>query len=380
MIHVIEIMANESSVPYFNWFAEESKKNEGIKLSFVALYHEKPQMLDDIQERGSDCFWIPFNDKKRKRSIVNAAIKLFFLFKKLKPDVVHTHLFDDSLPGLIAAKLAGVKVRVITKQDTGFHWNFKPEYVFFDKLNNSIATHIHTVATDNNCFVLEKEKAPAHKVHMIRNGFPYDLMTASDGKTISELKDTYSLHNKFVLGTVARLIEWKGHQLIIEAAAKLVPKYPDLKFIWAGTGDKKYKDHLLSMIKEKKLEEYIILTDWIDRKKMPSLYKCMDMYLHPAIAEPFGFAITEAMMNQVPIASTKTGSTDLITHMQNGFTLREKSIEDIVEAVELYINNKQKRQEIAEAGHLHSQTHLSFSKMWNEHISLYREAVKKITI
>jgi len=375
MIHIIEIMANESSVPYFNWFAEESQKHPDIKLTFIALYPERPQMLDDMKERGCECFWIPFNDLKRKRNIINSIIKLFILFKKIKPDVVHTHLFDDTLPGLIAAKLAGIKARVITKQDTGFHWNFKPQYVFFDKLNNSMATHIHTVATENNRFVLEKESAPPNKVHLIRNGFPYQLLTTSDEKTISELKNQYELNNRFVVGTVARLIEWKGHQLIIEAAENLIQKHPDLKFIWAGTGDNKYKDLLLKIIKEKKLHNHIVFTDWLDRKKMPSLYKSMDMYLHPAIDEPFGFAIAEAMMNQIPIASTKTGSTDLVTHKKEGFILRNKNIMDIIDAVAFYRNNPQEKQHIAEAGHIHSKKHLAFENMWNEHIALYKNAV-----
>ena len=266
------------------------------------------------------------------------------MFQKIKPDVVHSHLFDDSLPALLAARLARVKVRVITKQDTTFHYYHAPQYVTFDRFNNWNATHIHAVADENRKFIIEKEKAPEHKVYLIRNGFPYKKMTASKEEYTHEFKTKYQLESKFVIGTVARLIEWKGHKLIINAVKQLVKPYPNLKFLWAGTGDENYISELKKMIDESELGETIVIMDWIERYKMPSLYKCMDMYLHPAINEPFGFAISEALMNQVPIAATKTGSTDLIEHKANGYILRENSVKDIIESIEFLLCKSRKKE------------------------------------
>ena len=222
------------------------------------------------------------------------------MFRKIKPDVVHTHLFDDSLPGLLAARITGIKTRVITKQDTTFHWYYAPKWVKMDRFNNWNATHIHAVASENRKFILEKENAPEEKVHLVRNGFPYDLMTASKTEYIKELKNEYDLEGRIVVGTVARYIHWKGHHLIIEAAKRLVEKYPQLLFVWAGSdGGSGYKSELQDSINKEGLQSNITILGWIDRHKMPSLYKCMDIYLHPALREPFGFAISEALMNKV---------------------------------------------------------------------------------
>lgn len=369
------MMADESSVPYFNWFAEESKKHSDLKLSFISLNPFSPQMLDDMKQRSCDCYWIQYDTTHRKSSMLKAIPQLYLLFRKIRPDVVHTHLFDDSLPGLIAAKLAGIKVRIITKQDTGFHWNYKPFYVFFDRINNFLATYIHTVASESNQFVLEKEKAKAEKVHLIRNGFPYKAMTNSNEQTVTELRNQYNLENKFVIGTVARLIEWKGHQLIIQAAEKLATDYPNIKFIWAGTGDSNYKTRLIEMIKKKNLENNIVFTDWIDRSKMPSFYKSLNMYLHPAIKEPFGFAISEALMNKIAVACTKTGSSDFIIHKKEGFMLRENNVDDIVNSIKYYYNNPEITRQIAEAGHNYSLKNLTFDKMWAGHVALYKKGL-----
>jgi len=377
MMHIVQVMANNSSVPYFRWFAEESKKHPGIKLSFVALCKEKPLMLEEMKKIGCDCYWIPFDAEKRKTGMIRTFFKMYSLFKKIKPDVVHTHLFDDSLPGLAAAKLAGVKVRVITKQDTTFHWHYKPAFVRFDRLNNRMATHIHAVADENKKFILEKENAPEEKVFLVRNGFPYDSTTASDERTINTIKDQYGLHGRFVIGTVARLIEWKGHGYIVEAAEQLVKKYPNIKFIFAGTGNASYGEELAAKIKAKGLKEHVVLAGWLERGAMPSFYKCLDLYLHPAVNEPFGFAISEAMMNGVPVAATRTGSNDLVTDKQEGFILKEKNVQDIVDTIGHCIEHPDQLGLVATRGQAHAKQHLDFINMWNGHIELYTKALKK---
>lgn len=371
-MHVIQIMANNSSVPYFNWFAEEAAKHPNIKFTFVAMTPERPQMIDDMAQRGSDCVWIKFDSSNRKAEMIKAFFSLLSLFQKLKPDVVHSHLFDDSFPAMLAARIAGVKKRVITKQDATFHWYYAPKWVTADKINNINATHIHTVAEENRKFVIEKEKAPSHKVHLVRNGFPYDKMTASDSDVITKLKEAYNLEGRTVVGTVARYIHWKGHHLIIEAAKNLVSEYPNLMFVWAGDdGGTGYKNTLKKLIEENGLENHIQMLGWIDRSQMPSLYQCMDIYLHPAMREPFGFAISEALMNQVPVIATKTGSVDLLKHLEEGYILKDNDAEDIVKALRFYLANTERMGQIRISGHNHALDHLTFDNMWKGHLQMY---------
>lgn len=371
-MHVVWVIANEPSVPYFNWFAAKARETGAVQFTFVALYHERPKMIDEMRGQGFDCYWIPFDAAKRKRSMVRALFALYKLFRKLKPEIVHTHLFDDSLPGLLAARLAGVKGRVITKQDTTYHWYYAPAYVRFDRMNNRNATHIQAIATRNREFIIEKEKAPAAKVHLIRHGSPPEIMTAATEEAITRLKKQYNLEGRIVAGTVARLIRWKGHHLLIEAAAEAVKKYPQLLFIWAGRGTPEFKAGLEAAIREKGLENNVCFTGWIERKDIPSFYRCMDMYLHPAIEEPYGFAITEALMNGVPTASTLTGATDLLENYESGIILPENDSAAIVSAIDYFCSDKERAKRIGEAGKKSALNENSFERMWTEQIALYR--------
>src|SRR5581483_8621422 len=153
--HVLHLMANNSSVPYFNWLAERVGKYPDVKFSFVCLYPEKPQMIEDMKKRGCDCYWIKFDHVTRKTDMISAFFSLYRLFKKIKPDAVHTHLFDDSVPGLLAAKLAGVRMRAITKGDSAFHWFYSRKWVMADKFNNANATHIVAISGESKKFIVE---------------------------------------------------------------------------------------------------------------------------------------------------------------------------------------------------------------------------------
>jgi glycosyltransferase involved in cell wall biosynthesis len=340
-MHVIQMMANNPSVPYFKWLAEEVHNHPEMRFTFIAMCRDRPAMLDEMKERNCDCVWIKFDCEERKSGMTKSFFELLKLFKKLKPDVVHTHLFDDSFPGLLGAKMAGVKKRVITKQDTTFHWYYAPKWVWADKFNNRTATHLIAVTEENKQFILECEGAEPKKIRLVHNGFPFNLMTQQFDDVKQKFIEKYGLQDKIVVGTVSRLIEWKGYRHIINAAERLVKKYPQIHFLFIGEGEQ--KKELEKTITDKKLQNHITLTDWIERADIPSLYGIMDIYLHAAKFEPFGFVLIEAMFNAVPVVSTATGvAKDAIIHKETGYLVSYEEIEQLADGIEYMIENDRK--------------------------------------
>lgn len=367
-MHIVFVMANCSSVPYFNWFAEKSKEYPDIKFTFVCLYPTEPKMLEDMKGFGCDCYWVKFDSDNRKMDFIKSTGALYKLFKKLKPDVVHSHLFDDSLPSMLAARLAGVKVRAITKADTGYHYTYTPKWVKFDKFNNNNATHVVAISEECKSFVLEKEDANPAKVHLVHHGIPVDKFTDQRDEYKQYLIDKYNLKGKRLVGTVARLIEWKGYKTIIEVARAVVQKIPDVVFVFVGLGDQ--KEELETLISKYGLEENIVFAGWVERKMIPSLYGLLDVYLHAAQKEPFGFVIAEAMMNGCPLVSTPTGAAkDAIIDRENGILVEYGDLEAMTEAV-MYILENDVSQLKKEA----KKTALAmydFEHMWKNHIEIY---------
>jgi glycosyltransferase involved in cell wall biosynthesis len=285
--------------------------------------------------------------------------------------VVNTHLFDDSLPGLFAAKLAGVKKRVIRKQDTAYHWYFAPLWVRADRFNNRNATDIIAISDDSKKFLVEKEKAPENKVHRIHNGIPIHDFTTQVKEDKEYLISRYGLEGKIVVGTIARYIEWKGYRYIIEAAKILTEKYKNLKFLFVGYGEQ--QEELEKLIEKNKLGEYIVLTNWIDKEYIPSLYGVMDIYLHASFMEPFGFVFIEAMANGVPIVTSKTGvAADALEHKSTCYFTGFMDPKGIAEGVEWMLENPAERESMKERMKKLAHEEFSVEHMLDEHIKVYR--------
>ena len=79
-MHIVQVMANAPGVPYFNWMAEHSKDDPDVQFTFVAIYSERPRMLDEMKDRGSDCYWIKFKPEDRPWAYIRVFFQLWRLF------------------------------------------------------------------------------------------------------------------------------------------------------------------------------------------------------------------------------------------------------------------------------------------------------------
>ena len=370
-MHIVFTIADKGSVPYFQWFAEKAAKERQHKFTFVALSKHKTPMLEYTMDLGFDAYLIPFDDLKRKRSMIYAFFRLYKLFKNIKPDVVHTHLFDDSVPALLAAKCAGVNIRAIVKADVGFHYFYARKWVWFDRFNNFNATHIVPPTNEAKQFVIDKEKADVTKITMIHHGIPSKIFTKSNEEDRKFLIEKYGLSNKIVLGTVARLIDWKGHKYIIKAAKGIVEKYPNAIFMFVGEGNQ--KEELMQLVKKNNVGNNVIFTGRIERKLIPAFYLILDVYVHAAYYEPFGFVIAEAMMSGVPVVSTPTGAAlDAIKHKENGYLCKYKDADSLAEGIMDTLKNGK---HFGEKGKQTALQMYEFDVMYNNYIKLYEKSV-----
>lgn len=370
-LHIVFALSNCSTAPYFNWFAREAAKHPEVKMSFINLHSERPDMIEDVGQYGWECVWIPFDLDKRKRHMMKVVPKIVKALRQLKPHVFHCHLFDDSVPGLVAARMAGIKMRVITKGDTGFHHFFSPQWQKFDRLNNRNATHIVAISEQCKEFILEHERADQRKIHMIHHGIPLDESTAQDQQIMERIRSEHGLEGKTVIGNVARLIRWKGHHHIIMAARKIVEAHPEVVFLIVGNGDE--RKNLDIQIKAANLDDHFRFIEWMEPEDIPSVYGTMDLYLHAANHEPFGFVIAEALANGLPVVSTSTGSArDSVVDGVNGYLVPEEDPDAIAAAVMNALDGDHAA--MSAQARATAKEKFDFRLMWENHMKLYQSA------
>jgi glycosyltransferase involved in cell wall biosynthesis len=204
---------------------------------------------------------------------------------------------------------------------------------------------------------------------MIHHGIPSNIFTNQSEEYKKELIERFQLEKKIIIGTVARLIEWKGYRYIIEAAKKVIEEYPSAVFLFVGEGDQ--KKELLDLAEKYEVSKNIIFAGWIERAHIPSLYSILDVYAHAANFEPFGFVIPEAMMNAAPIVSTPTGSAlDSLIHKDNGYIVKYKDSASLAKGILYTIKHGSK---FKEKGKETALKMFEFEVMYNNYIKLYED-------
>lgn len=117
-----------------------------------------------------------------------------------------------------------------------------------------------------------------------------------------------------VIGCIARLSQWKGQDTLLEALIAVRRAIPGVRLVFAGIsldaapdGNGTYADHLKRRIDALGLRDIAILAGFIPHADMPSLYAAVDVVAHPAVEEPFGLAVVEAMASARPLVAVGAG-------------------------------------------------------------------------
>ncbi len=374
-MHVLHTFANNDHVPYLSWFAERAHREGGVHYTFLILFPERPRILDEMRALGFDAEWIRYDDRHRKSGLLRALPSLWKHIRRYKPDIVHCHLFDDTLPGLIAARLAGIRTRVTTRQDTAYHWMHTPQWVAFDRWNMRLSTRVIAISNECRDFLIEKEGTPADKVQLVHNGIPPTPYTRQDPAVMARMRERFGLDGKHpVIGTVARFIPWKGHEHIVAAARILVRDHPQARFIFCGTG--LGEADIRALVAEAGLQDHVVFTGWVERAEIASLFGLFDVYLHAAEMEPFGLVIAEAMMNGVPVVSTPTGAAlDAIQDGVNGVLVERRDGAALAEGVARVLASDARA--MGAAGRDTALRLYHFDVMWNGTMDVYARALNK---
>ncbi len=103
--------------------------------------------------------------------------------------------------------------------------------------------------------------------------------------------------------TVARLLERKGIQTILEACAR--PTVLPVELTIVGTGP--YEPELRQMIAGMGLEDRVRFLGFVPNEDLPHLYRESDIFVLPSETESFGLVFAEAMSCGLPIAASNVG-------------------------------------------------------------------------
>ncbi len=219
-------------------------------------------------------------------------------------------------------------------------------------------------------------RAPADRVRVVVNAI--DLEASAKrlaGKDPAALRRQMGIpENAVVLCCVARLVRDKGHEILLRAAAELLPVFPDIYVLMAGDG--REREALEKLIKELKLEKHAMLAPVLS--DISEALAVTDIFVHPAFyREGFGLGIAEAMAAGKPVVLTNIPAINQIFRPGKCCVMAEPAeVPSLAGAIRFLLEAPGEKEKIAKAGYELVQSMCSSDRQAREMEIIYREIAR----
>jgi len=282
------------------------------------------------------------------RKVYRLAIDL----RRNKYDILHTHHFEPTIVGLLAARIAGTKHVVFGQHYSTELYHIKnpiKRFTYFqiEKLLHRYASAI-VVPSKMNHKRLEKQNAPMEKLHVIYYGLDFDRFKTPSQSEKIKLRKELELEGRFVVATIARLVPQKGHRHLFEAIKRLKDSCREI--LWLIVGDGPERARLEVEFRQNGMGRHIRFLGY--REDVLNIISASDAVVQPSLQDSFCQVTVEAMAMRTPIVMTRIGAAEeLIEDGRTGILVDQGNSMHLASEIECLIAWPGWRSEMADAGY-----------------------------
>ncbi len=345
--------------------------------------HEVPNMVRQIA---------PNKDRDALRN-------LKALIQRIKPDIVHTHSSKAGILGRFAAWTAMDRANRpgIVHTVHGPPW-MPVEGRRDQQLSIALKNHLYALAeryAAKRCHrIICVADAMTEQYRARGIGTPEQFVTVRSGmdteRYLSPLPeaDRSSVRarlglraDEFVVGTVARLAQHKGHDDLITALAPLMRRNHALRMLWVGDGW--WRGRLIARLKAEGIEDQVTFTGLVPQDEIPGLMRAMDVLAHPSAREGLPRTVPQALLAGTAVVATDTDGTrevclDPSTHADTstGLLIPVGEPEALRFAVQTMIDEPEQRAAMTQRGREMCAQMFSVERMIENLERVYAEAMR----
>jgi glycosyltransferase involved in cell wall biosynthesis len=237
--------------------------------------------------------------------------RLAKLLRDRKVDIVHAYLYDASVAARVAGRWARVPV-VLTS--TRAPLEYLPRYAWWlDRVTARWCQRIIAVSEHTADVSVRVEGLPRHKLVVIPNGVDLQRFAPRD---LPAAKGRWGLaEDAFVVASVGRLSQEKGHAYLLQALAAARTAIPSIVCLIAGDGPLRHS--LQSQVRTLGLENVCRFLG--DVPDIEAIFAAADVTVLSSLFEGMPNAVLEAMAMGCPvIASAVGGAVELVRPGETG--------------------------------------------------------------
>jgi glycosyltransferase involved in cell wall biosynthesis len=362
----------------------QSRLGHEVHLAFGPIYGPEGSLLERVEKfRTGDGRRITTHVVARLAREINpiADLRCYFelkaLIERVRPDVVHTHSSKAGILGRAAAwagKGHGASSRIVhTVHGPPFH-RYQSRvlhrlYVASERFAAGRCDVIVSVADAMTRQYLAEGIGKPEQYVTVRSGMEVGaFLDAARGESREEVRAGLGLApDDFVIGTVARLAELKGHDDLLSALAEDLKKNPNWKLLWVGDGW--WRERLLARARGAGLGvleldrgakgvrtdlasgdgghdghdkgpgarsvAQVIVTGLVPPERIPGMMRAMDVLAHPSYREGLPRTVPQALLCGVcPVAYDVDGTGEVCRDGETGRLVKAGDVAGLRSALE----------------------------------------------
>lgn len=251
---------------------------------------------------------------------VSLIWRLYSMFRKIRPDVVHTTGAEANFHGLVAGWMAGVPVRV--GEEIGMPSHSRLARKVFQFVYSRSSAMI-AVAKSVAAYMLESGEVRTGNLRVIYNPVDVDAFLGGD--------EVVRQSENFVILSVCRLHPIKNLKALVRVFVRLSKNYKNTR-LWI-VGDGPDRKELESLIEVSGVKDLVTMYGYQDNPAR--FFKSANVFVLPSFSEGHPVSLVEAMVSEIPVVATRVGgAVEIITDAENGWLIDPLSDDDIYDKIE----------------------------------------------
>ena len=297
--HVKFMEINSNMVPYISPEQWEEERSRSEKVGTV--HHDGDVWRERYTFSGK--YGANLLEEVARYAVVarQVAIELEGQF-----DVIHAHDWLTYYAGIAAKEVSG-KPLVVHMHATEFDRsgeNINTQTYAIERGGMEAADLVMAVSNLTRNIVINKYGIPAEKVMTVHNAVRF-----AEGNQEEEER---GVKDKIVT-FLGRITYQKGPDYFVEAAAKVLKRTKNVRFVMAGSGD--MMNHVIRRVARLGIADKFHFTGFLKGADVQKMFALSDVYVMPSVSEPFGISPLEAMKSNVPtIISKQSGVAEVLDY------------------------------------------------------------------
>jgi len=291
---------------------------------------------------------------------------------RLKPKIVHTHLYEAGIWGRLVGKLAGVPVILTT--EVGMTLWKKRHHLLLERFVNRFTDKMIAVSEDIRQRRIHDEGISPEKIIMIPAAV--DIERFSRMISREQVRTELQIDTSFpVIGTVARLVAAKRLDCLLEAARVVCEAVPQARFLIIGDGP--LREELEGQAMQLGLApEHVRFLG--NRQDVTDFLSALDIFVLSSEREGLPVSLLEAMAASRPVVATRVGGIpQVIQDGHNGLLVPPHDPAGLAKAIITLTEDSTLRESVAREGYRTVEARFSTDVVGQQIIALYDGLLEK---